>query len=248
MKCAWILVVALLPASAAVAQNSIPPGTLLPISLDTGLSAARLHAGQTIHGRVMQDIPGTPVRRHNLVIGHVVEVQAAHSGQARLEISFDSVKTRDGVIPIRADLRAMASMMAVEDAKIPEEMADRATPPEVATTEQIGGEQVYRGGGPVTAGDQIVGKPLPYGVLGVPRPNAEGDCRGTVGGNNQPQALWLFSTDACGLYGFDGLQIQHRGRTEPAGQIVLTSTKRKLDVASGSGLLLRVEAGQDGRS
>jgi hypothetical protein len=196
----------------------------------------------------MQDIPGTPVRRHNLVIGHVVKVSAPHNGPARLEITFDSIKTQAGDIPIHASLRAMASMMAVEDAKLPEEMSERAIPPEVATTEQIGGEQVYRGGGPVASGETIVGKPLPYGVLGVPRPDPDRGCRGVVDGNSQPQALWLFSTDACGLYGFNGVQIEHSGRRDPTSNIVLTSTKSKLAVNGGSGLLLRIEPQQLGNS
>lgn len=170
------------------------------------------------------------------------------NGAPRLVICFDSIKTRTGNIPIRANLRAMASMMAVEDASLPEEMSDRAIPPDLATTEQIGGEQVYRGAGPVMSGERVVGKPEPYGVVGLPRANHDRGCRGMVDGNDQPQALWLFSTDACGLYGFDGLEIQHSGRTEPGGNIVLTSIKSKLAVNGGSGLLLRVEPQQNGNS
>lgn len=240
MKHAWMLTAILLLASAAMAQNSIPPGTLLPVALDTGLNTAKLRPGKPIRGRVMQDIPGTPVRRRDVVIGHVVQVSAPRQGPARLEICFDSVKTHQGVIHFRANLRALASFMEVADAQVPEDGTSRGITPEVATTEQIGGEQVYRGGGPVASGDTIVGRPSPYGVLGVPRPNRERGCRGPVAGNNQPQALWFFSTDACGLYGFSDLQIEHSGRT--TGRIVLTSTRPKLKVAGGSGLLLRVDA------
>ncbi len=246
MKQVWILLAAVLMAHAARAQNSLPSGTLLPVSLETGLNAAKLHAGEQIRGRIMQNVPGTPVRRRDVVLGHVVKVNAPRSGPARLEISFDSVKTRQGIVPFHANLRALASFMDVAAAEVPEEGASRGITPEVATTEQIGGEQVYRGGGPVASGDNIVAKALAYGVLGLPRPNLARGCGGMVADNNHPQAFWLFSTDACGLYGFSDLHIQQAGRTTDA--IVLTSTRSKLNVAGGSGLLLRVDQDGNGNS
>lgn len=245
---AWILVAILLLPAAGMAQNSIPPGTLLPVTLDTGLNSAKARPGQQIRARVMQDVPGTPVRRHNLVIGRVIRVEVPRTGQSRLEISFDRIQTRKKSIPIHTSLRAMASMMAVEDAKFPEQMADRSIPPDLATTEQIGGEQVYRGGGPVASGFTNVGTPVPYGVEGVPRPNPERGCRGTTDENNRPQALWLFSTDACGLYGLAGIQVEHRGRSEPVGSIELGSAGTKVKLSAGTALLLRVEPEQGGHS
>jgi hypothetical protein len=55
------------------------------------------------------------------------------------------------------------------------------------------------------------------------------------------QALWLFSSDACGLYGFDNVRIEHAGRTDPRGNIVLSADDGKIDLYSQSGLLLRVQ-------
>ena len=84
-----------------------------------------------------------------------------------------------------------------------------------------------------------MGEPTPYGVLG--KLNSNAPCRGAIAGNDHPQALWLFSTDACGVYGFSGLSIEHAGRTNPVGNIVLASKAGKLNIMSGSGLLLRVQ-------
>lgn len=215
------------------AQTPIPAGTVLPVELDTGLNARKMHADQTVRARVMQNIPGTSIRRGAHVVGHVVDARPG-----RIEIHFDAVMTHGRRIPITTSLRALASMMEVEEAEIPEGGADRALPPDERNRVQIGGEQVYRYDGPVTRGLDIVGQPTAYGVLG--RVSAHSPCRGAFDGNDRPQALWVFSTDACGLFGFDGVALQHAGRTAPVGTFRIAGPPGKLNIRSGSGLLLRV--------
>lgn len=240
MKCTLMLAALMLLPIGVMAQGALPVGTILPVSLDTSLKANKAHPGQEIRAKVMQNVPGTAVRRGATVLGHVVDVASSNNGPTRLEFRFDVVKIHGQRIPVKADLRALASLMEVEEAQIPEESSDRSIPPEVATTQQIGGEQVYRGGGPVADGDLKVGEPTPYGVLALPRAQRGQSCRGVIGDNDRPQALWLFSTDACGVYGFSDVRIEHAGRSDPAGTIILVSDKRKLEIGSGSGLLLRV--------
>jgi hypothetical protein len=70
--------------------------------------------------------------------------------------------------------------------------------------------------------------------------NPDGQCRGPIGGNDRPQAVWLFSADACGLYGFANLEIRRTGRTEPTGEIMLESKKGAVQIRTGSAALLRV--------
>lgn len=247
MKRAWWLVAVMMAPLIAAAQGTsvpagtlVPRGTLLPVSLDHGLSARKARAGQTFRAEVMQNIPGTPVRRRAHVVGHVLRAETGPQGQERLVLGFDAVLMRGRRIPLRANLRALASFLEVEDAEIPEEAMDRGMTPEQATYEQIGGEQVYRGGGPVARGNEPVGRPTPYGVLAVPRGNPERACQGAVGGD-QPQALWVFSTDACGVYGLPDVRIEHAGRTDPVGTVVLAAEHGKLEIRSGAGMLLRVE-------
>ena len=73
-------------------------------------------------------------------------------------------------------------------------------------------------------------------------PGKERIARGELEGNDNPQALWVFSTDACGVYGIEHLNILHAGRTDPVGKIVLASETRNVKLKNGDGLLLSVNA------
>ena len=240
MKQMWVAFGFLLATIATQAQSAIPSGTILPIRLDTTLNAAKAHSGQSVRATVIQDIPGTSISRNAKLFGHVMNAMAQNKNAAQIEIVFDSVEVKGRAIAVKASLRALASFMEVGAAEAPDEGGDQAIPPSASTYTQIGGEVVFRGGGPVWDGKRAVGKPTPYGVLGLPRANPAGGCRGVMGENRQPQALWVFSTNACGLYGFRHVRIVQTGRTEPIGKIILASDNGRLMLHAGSGMLLRV--------
>lgn len=152
----------------------------------------------------------------------------------------DEIAIDHQTIPIHTDLRSIASMMEVEEAQLPTNDAggDRGSSFTDWNTTQVGGDEaVYGLGGPVLSGDQVVGHSLVSGgVIAVPKTSPGSQCRGAV--SDMPQSFWIFSTSACGAYGFQDLAIAHAGRTAPVGEIVLTSPRRIL-IRSGSGLLLR---------
>lgn len=233
----------LLPGLAA--QNSIPAGTVLPAMLSSSLDARRDRPGQKVVATIMQRVPlpsGRSIPAGAKLLGHVLEVKAptANSG-AVIRLRFDRVVSHGNEWPITADLRALASMAEVHEAQLPTNAAgDRGTSSNAWTTIQVGGDVVYRGGGPVMAGNDVVGEPVPDGVLARVTAPAGSKCRSGVDGNDSPQALWIFSTSACGAYGFPDLILVHAGRTNPTGEIELASAKGNLKVGGGGGLLLRV--------
>lgn len=231
----------------AYAQVFVPPGTVLPIRLDNSLSSRKSRPGEVITGRIMQDLPlesGLLIRSGARITGHVLDVSsAANGGNAKISFVFDAVQLHHSAIPVTTNLRALASPLEIDDAQLPLYGGDRGTPSTAYTTTQVGGEVVYRGGGPVTHGETVVGEPVPGGVLVTLRAAEGQPCRSAIDGTNRPQALWLFSSDACGVYGYAQVEITHAGRTKPVGQIVLSSTDgRDLIVRAGSGMLLRVNA------
>lgn len=228
------------------AQLPVPPGTVLPVALELSLNSNKLKAGQVIRARVMQDVPlpsRAKIPAGSKVVGRVDEVKAQNgTGGATISLRFDTLVVSRQRIAITTNLRAMASMMSVEQAQLPESGPDRGTSENAWTTEQIGGEVVYRGGGSVSKGLQPVGTPVGGGVLVEVSARPGSPCRGEIEGNTNPQALWVFSSDACGLYDLPNVKIISAGRTAPIGEIVLSSEQGELNVRAGSGLLLRVNA------
>jgi hypothetical protein len=132
--------------------------------------------------------------------------------------------------------------MEVQFAQIPETPPGFGTPYPWVTTDLIGGDVKYGVDGPVTdSASQTLGKGTSNGVLVHVRARPGSPCRGDSGDAGRLQALWVFSSDACGVYGMDRVKIEHAGRTAPAGEIVLSSDVGDVNVRSGSGLLLRVQ-------
>jgi hypothetical protein len=234
----------LLLSAAAFAQSSIPPGTVLPARLDSSLNSKKSKPGQTVTARIMQDVPLSSrmkIRAGAKVIGHILSVSApASRGPAQVTLRFERLQSRHQSLAINTGLRALASMMNVAEADVPATGPDRGTPWAWRTRNLIGGEVAYGEGGPVARGTQIVGRALADGVLVPIESSPAFGCRGEIAGNTQLQALWVFSSDACGVYGIDHVQITHAGRSAPVGEITLTSKQGNLKIARGSGMLLRV--------
>jgi hypothetical protein len=222
----------------------VPPGTILPVRLNESLSSSKSQPGQRIIARIMQDVPlanGGRIREGSKVIGHVVGVSSPADGNGdKVSLQFDKLVSSGRTIPIRTNLRAVAGFMAVMEAETP---TDGPVSSPIATT-QVGGDTAYTGGGDVTSRNTVVvGKSVNDGVLGqLHTGSRQGkECRGAVDDNNSPQAMWVFSSDACGTYGLSEIRVAHAGKTQPVGVIVLVSEKGQLKLPGGAGMLLRVQ-------
>jgi hypothetical protein len=229
-------------------EYKMPAGTILPVVLRTSFSFDKCKAGQILHGKIAQDVPlpnGSNIRKGSQIDGHIVEVSPATTGGgARVSIQFDKLHMSGKVIPVVTNLRAIAGFMTVLEASVPEEAPSEGAPHDWLPTTQIGGDSVYGLLGPVMSGkdtSQVVGKSVGDGVLAKVNSKVGTKCRGEVSGNDSPQALWVFSTDACGTYGIEHLKIAHAGRTAPVGTIVLVSEAQNVKLRNGDGLLLRVD-------
>jgi hypothetical protein len=235
----------LMIASVLLGQSAIPAGTILPLQLNSTLKSDKAHPGEIIHARLMQDVPlpdGSTIRSGAKVLAQVVSVQRrSDRNPARVVLRFDALEAGNRKIPMTTNLRALASMMDVNDAQVPAVGADRGTSEFTWTTAQIGGEADYHGYS-IYNGPQVVGKSIPpTGALVRISAKQGTRCRTDVDGNDLDQATWVFASNACGLYGYPDLTLAHAGRSAPTGEIVLVSNNRNLVVQGGSGVLLRVD-------
>jgi hypothetical protein len=225
--------------------EQIPRGTILPVSLENSIKLQEARKGDAIGARIVQDVPlpdGGKIRTRSKVLGTIdsVERDAAGSG-VDLSFHFDKVEFGNKTVPIVTSLRAMASYRAVRAAQMPLTGAESGTPAGWGTTVLIGGDIRFGDGGKVrNRSKQVVGKGVTGGVLVHVHAQPAAGCEGPVNGDDHPQALWVFSSDACGVYDLKGVKIAHNAKSEPVGEITLGFLKDDMKLESGTGLLLRV--------
>jgi len=233
MRLVPVLAAALLAISSSVFGEQIPAGTVIPVMLTMTVDSAKAHAGQQIRGKVMESVPLADgiIPAGAKVFGHVDQVHPGNGvSPAWIAIQFDHIVFHGQEVAFKANLRALASMMAVQDAQVPFFEPD-TTPRSAVMLAPVGGDAAFRPDNPEKSWGRMVR------FSGDLNPGCGGrvDQPGTTG------ALWVFSPYACGAYGYGkDLVIVYDGSTDPVGNIVLGSQKH-VEVHAGSGLLLRAE-------
>lgn len=238
------LLLAILPLHAAQPVQTLPVGTLLPVMLGDNLDSAKSKPGQKITAKLKQDVSlpdGTTVKEGAELFGHIVSVSRSSGGVgARVVLVFDQIKMNGREYPITTGARAAASMMAIYQARQPiNAVAQDASSPWDYNTRQVGGDVVF-GRRDVRSADGVVGMaPEPGWVVGLPRGNPDAGC--PPPDNKDLQSFWLFSTNACGVYGDEDadMEISRKPDDNKNGQITLTAPRRVL-LRNGGGLLLIV--------
>ncbi len=231
--------------SAQVQSLDIPPGTILPVRLNHGLSSKTAVTGQVISGRIMQEVPlpnNEKIPEGAKVLGTIVSVQrAANGADGTISFRFDTLAIHQRKTAVVTNLRALAGFMEVQSAQTPEFTPGFGSPFIWSNTRQIGGDEVYGVGGPVTnRSNERVGSAVYDGVLVHVRAQPESQCRGALDAEDRLQALWVFSSDACGVYGILGVSIARAGRSDPVGEVALTAEQKDVVVRGASAMLLRV--------
>ena len=223
----------------------VPDSTVLPVRLNTAISSRKTKPGQVITARVMQDVPlpgEAKIPAGSTLSGEVTAVQPASGGNGgTISFRFDTLRLPKEKVRLTLHLRAIASTWEVRHAQLPIN-SDPTASESSWTTVQIGGDVVFRGGGSVRNRSGVVGEPVVNGVLGRLDSNPGRGCRGD-GTGERPQALWLFSSDACGTYDLRDVTIARADHNSPdsaTGAITLHSTKGDVDVRTGGGLMLVV--------
>lgn len=144
MKLSTLAIALLVMLVTRSSAQTIPSGTVLPVMLNSALNAARSKPGQTITGKIMQDVPlpdGTRIPRGAKVVGHVVSANPTSAGSpSRITLKFDQVQFDKKRIPLAAHVRALASTFEVFQAKLPtNNLPDYGTSESDWNTVQIGG-------------------------------------------------------------------------------------------------------------
>jgi len=233
-------------AGAVFAATLIPDSSILPARLEMTLSSKNSKPGEVITTRIMQNVPlpGTfKLPAGSKLTGQVISVQPATADTGgSITFRLDTLHLPHEVAHLTLRLRAAASYLEVRQAELPRN-GDQSGPGTATTTVQIGGDTVYRGGGPVRNRSGVTGKPVDGGVLVRLDANPARGCRND-GTGERAQAMWLFSSDACGTYGLRDVTIVQPVKNSTAfanGEITLQSVKGDVTLHNGSGLLLRVD-------
>jgi hypothetical protein len=236
------------PASSSDAvqnSSSLPAGTILPVRLEDTISVKEAQQGQLIEAKIMQDVPlpdRETIPAKSIMKGSIVSVERDNEGVgSKVTVKFNQLEASKETLTIATYLRAIASFRAVRSAQIPLTGSDGGTPDGWGDTVQIGGDVRFGDGGAVrNHAKQKVGKGVRGGVLVRVRANPALGCDGPVDGDDHPQALWVFSADACGVYDLKGTKIARTGKSAPAGEITLHFEKDDAKLEAGTGILLRI--------
>jgi hypothetical protein len=228
---------------AVIPSQDIPAGTVIPIMLRSSLNAAKDRVGKKIEGRVMQEVrmpSGRTIREGSRMIGHVVNVIQPGSSGSGMVVKFDVLEEEGRTTALTTGLLAVASTASVRDAQLPITANSDSDPVSQWVTRQVGGDVVRRGQRRVASHDGVLGTWVGgSSVLIRLTPNPKAGCSQGPGYDRE-QAVWIFSSAACGAYGLN-LKIASAGSTPPLGEIEITS-RRNVDIGDGSAWLLTVVA------
>jgi hypothetical protein len=233
------LAIFVLCCSSLLAAQNLPAGTALPVAVGTTLTAKGSKAGQKIDGKLMQEVrlpSGAVLKSGSHVTGHVISAKKPGAGGSSITVQFDQLQNEHQAIPLNVSVRAVAGSNSVFNAGLPSGNNTDQDASDSWVTLQIGGEYVFRGRGVVESDHGKVGVWDGRGVWGKLQ-SAENCDDSQI--NSDIQALWIFSTTACGAYDLPQTTLAHAGNTPPLGQVTLQSTKN-VEIHGGSGWLLIV--------
>src|SRR5208282_4469264 len=157
----WLKLGSLISALAMLVAPAIPPGTALPVALNSTLDARKDKPGEKIEGRLMQDVPlptGGKIKSGSHVIGHIVEVTKPAGGGSRIVLKFDQLEAGGRMVSLTASARAIAAMAEVYAAEVPINPLSDGESTNEWVMQQVGGDIVNRRLGLVGSDTGVVGR------------------------------------------------------------------------------------------
>ena len=225
----------------------IPAGTVIPIMLSSELNVKKAKIGQQIEGKVMQDVPlsaDAKINKGSRVMGRIVSLTRPGSSGSSMVVQFDTIEDHDRTIPIQTAALAIASMGSVAQAQVPINVASSDSDSvDQWTTRQVGGDIVNRGRGKAGSPDGELGRWLEGSSVMIKLAPNPGEGCPSGPGYDREQAVWIFSSAACGTYDLGPMKIASSGENAPFGDVTLKSD-RDIAIRKGSGWLLITLAGK----
>jgi hypothetical protein len=219
-----------------------PPGTAIPVMFSHTLDSARVKPGDPIVAKTTQIIvlpSGERIPRGAKLAGQIVAANLNTSnGPSQLAIRFDTLEYRDRSVSIRVGLRAMASFVDSYGTSSP--IVDHGYP-DNSVYGQVGGDYFLPGDTVYSRSGDEVGKANHDGVFvklaRVEHSNSQSHvvCEQT----DTLQSVGVFSSNACGLYGFQDLFVDEVGATMD-GTIQFHSDRHSARINRGTAALMQV--------
>lgn len=234
-------------ATAQVSTQTLAPGTTLPIQFERSIDSNRVHAGDAVVAKTIQQVrlangQVMPAGAH--VTGHVVTASAftfdktpyAKQQASTLTIHFDSIESKGGTLPLNVYVRAIAEPLTVSEAQNPKS-TDLDS---LSTTTQIGGDQVVPSQSEVKSQDgDTVGYNRRGGVY-AHLISAVGNGPTTCDASDTEQSMGHFSASACGLYGYVDVTMLSSGKNGEISTLTLSARRRSAKIWARSEALLEV--------
>lgn len=238
---AWMLLSA--PASQANVPNAAPVGTAFPVVFTHTINAADAKMGDTVTTKTTQVVilpTGDRIPQGSELIGTIVESHPHSPNEpSELAIRFETLLSAGSKSAIRVRLRAMASFVDSYSARSALVQYDT---PDNSLYSQVGGDTYFPYDAVHSPRGAVVGKATRDGIfVKLARTTAESNDRIMCDETDTLQAVGIFSSSACGLYGFGDFFLDEAG-TSGDGVIRFHADQHSAKIARGTVALLQVQA------
>jgi hypothetical protein len=229
--------------------TTLPSYTAIPVTFTHTIEAGKAMPGDTVTVKTIQIVVlpgGQTIPKGATVVGHVVESRPfvfdhreyAIQQPSAISIHFDRLVEKNRTTPVGLSVRALADSIESYKASVPQYQDETDS---VGVRVLIGGDHFSPLAKEVLSRDEdIVGYNRKQGVFARLISSESIDRYASLGcgATSTEQSLAIFSADACGLYGFDGVYLQNCGKND--GTFRLESRKHTVQLHAGSTALLQI--------